>query len=86
MNEALPLPVDKWNFIFGGMSYKDFKRFVYDRACDGQWSPGLACRCIEVLITIEGMHSRSIFGFTSYRKTLEMREDAWRLLKGATCS
>lgn len=57
------------------MSYKDFKKYCNDRACDGKWSMFEAMACMDIIDKIDSIKVKGLF---KGRKTREARELAWK--------
>ena len=61
------------------MTYKEFKAYCNERACDGKWSFDEALNCIAIIDKIDAIKVR-VLGFYSKKQTDEAREEAWRKL------
>ena len=59
------------------MTYKEFREWCNDRACDGQWGMNTAMFCIKILTQIEDVR---ITGFHLFKKRAkdEAKEIAWQ--------
>ena len=61
-----------------GMSYKDFKKYCNDRACDGKWSMLEAMACLDIIDKIDSIKVKGLFSLTNRKKTKKARELAWK--------
>ena len=61
------------------MTYKEFKDYCSDRACDGQWSAMDAMACIELRHRIDQVQVKK-FGIVMRKKTEQAQEEAWQKL------
>lgn len=61
------------------MTYKEFKEYCNDRACDGQWSAGDVMMCLEIRNRIESVQVKK-FGIVMKKKTEKAQEEAWQEL------
>lgn len=65
------------NKKFYAMTYKEFKKYCNDRACDGKWSIEEAIFCVETMKDIDKIEIK-ILGIKSKKKTDEAREEKWK--------
>lgn len=63
--------------LWKSMSYKEFKDWCNQRACDGQWSLSVSQTCIKIISDIEE-YKITKFGFMLKKKTEELQEKIWR--------
>ena len=60
------------------LTYKEFKDFCQERACDGRWSMLEAMACIDIIEEIDKIKVKAL-GFIPLRKKTERaREEAWQ--------
>lgn len=59
------------------MTYKEFKDYCNERACDGKWSFDEALKCISIIKEIDAIKVKS-FGLLSKKRTEQAKEKAWR--------
>lgn len=64
------------NILIKDMSYKEFKDYCNERACDGKWSIFEAMACINIICEIDGVKVRTL-GFTRKKLTEQKREEVW---------
>lgn len=62
---------------FEEMTYKEFKDYCNERACDGKWGMNEALNCIAIIEAIDDIQVR-VMGFYSRKKTQQAREEAWQ--------
>lgn len=58
------------------MSYKEFKEYCNERACDGRWSMLEAIVCLDVINEIDKIKAKGFF--FKKKRTEELRELEWR--------
>lgn len=61
------------------MTYKQFRAWCNDRACDGQWGINTAMACISIMDSVESVKAP---GFHLFRKRAnnEAKEKMWQKL------
>ena len=60
-------------------TYKEFKKFCSEKACNGQWSMVEARACLQVIKKIDSIKVKSLFN--KKKATEKAREDAFNKLK-----
>lgn len=61
------------------MTYAEFKDWCNRRACDGQWSAGVAMTCIAIIEEIDSIKVKGLF---KGKATKQARELAWEKYRG----
>ena len=57
------------------MTYKEFKKFCNERACDGRWSFLEAISCLKIIEEIDSIKVKGLF---KKKATERAREAEWR--------
>jgi hypothetical protein len=60
---------------FKEMTYKEFKEWCNDRACDGAWGVYQAMTYIKIMEAIDSIHIKGLF---KKRATKKEQELAWK--------
>lgn len=68
------------NKLFKEMTYKEFKDYCNERACDGRWSMIEALNCIKIIEEINAIKVK-VLGFIMRKKTEQAREKEWNKIK-----
>lgn len=68
----------KVNVDLKEMSYKEFKDWCNERACDGQWNMLEAMACLDVIDSIDSIKVKNFLGFTKKKATMKAREEEWK--------
>ena len=63
---------------FKTMTYKEFKAYCNERACDGKWSMDEALKCIAIIEEINAIKVKS-FGLLSKKRTEQAKEKAGKM-------
>ena len=58
------------------MTYKEFKDYCNERACDGRWSMFEAMSCISIICEIDDIKDKFLC-FIRKKSTEQLRERAW---------
>ena len=68
------------NKLFEEMSYKEFKHYCNERACDGKWTADEALMCIKIMREIDSIEVK-VLGIRSTKQTKQAKENAWNKFK-----
>lgn len=68
------------NNLLKKMTYKEFKDYCCQRACDGNWSLIESVNCINIIEEVDAIKIKML-GFTMKKKTDKAREEKWNKLK-----
>ena len=68
------------------MTFKEFKNFCTERACDGQWGFMEALIYSSIVIDINKIKVKYLGFIPSRKKTEKAREEAWQKVKNGDYS
>lgn len=68
-----------YNELIKKMTYKEFKEFCNQRACDGKWTGAQFLGYSELMKSINNIEVK-IFGFVFKKKTEEIQEKFWQII------
>ena len=77
---------DETDKLVKKMTFKEFKAFCNERACDGQWDFMEALVYSSIVSDINKIKKKYLGFIPSKRKTEKAREEAWQKVKNGDCS
>lgn len=64
--------------LIKNMTFKEFKEFCTDRACDGRWSILEAMAYLSIIQEINSIKIKYLGFIPARKKTEQAREEAWQ--------